>query len=309
MEIRNSFPPFALSCKDIDMEPDAELVFKEGFKEYDSTADNDLVICNPAEKDGYLNRHITNIRIPIMFNYPASPENNTGKAVLICPGGGYHLLAADKEGHDFARYFNHIGVSAFVLYYPMPNMNGIPGEFPYLPLRSAQRAMRLIRSQADLFGIDTDKIGVMGFSAGAHLASSVSTLWKDTDEKNSEFSGVSSKPDFSILIYPVITITSDKKHVGSALNLLGENASIVLQEKFSAELQVNAETPPAFLVQAEDDGVNIENSILYYLALRKAGVQGELHFYPEGGHGYGMIQRGMAIDTWPDRLRDWIKRI
>ena len=146
----------------------------------------------------------------------------------------------------------------------------------------------------------------MGFSAGGHLAASTSTLYNDQQETRKDLAGISARPDFSILIYPVVTFLDSKCHVGSCQNLLGENASEALKRKFSPEVQVTSDTPPTFLVQAADDAVSVENSLLYFSALKAAAVPAEMHIYPEGGHGYGLHQRGMTIDTWPDRLKDWL---
>ncbi len=301
-----NFPPYATSIGTQD--PAEEWLFPEGLSGYDSAIAPGVQVSNPesAEQAGYLDRHLANVRRPSLFAYPASPDKRNGAAVLICPGGGYQILAFDKEGTDLARFFNSFGVSAFVLKYHLSWDGTKRGAFPEAPLRAAQRALRLIRSRAAQYGIRSDKIGIMGFSAGGHLAATASTLYADQQEAGKELSGISARPDFSILIYPVITFLNKTAHVGSCVNLLGEQASEQLKRKFSPEVQVTSETPPAFLVQAADDAVPVENSLLYFAALKAAGVPAEMHIYPEGGHGYGMRQRGMIIDSWPDRLKDWL---
>jgi acetyl esterase/lipase len=300
------FPPYAAVIGTMD--PLEEWLFPDGFPEYDADHDSGVQVSNPevAEQAGYLDRHLANVRRPSLFAYPAASDKRNGAAVLICPGGGYQILAFDKEGTDLARFFNSFGVSAFVLKYRLSWKGEQRGAFPEAPLRDAQLAMRLIRSRAGQYGIRPDKIGIMGFSAGGHLAACASTLFADSQEPDEDLAAVSARPDFSILVYPVVSFLDAASHVGSCQNLLGEHASEPLKRKFSPEVQVTSDTPPAFLVQAADDAVPVENSLLYFAALKAAGVPAEMHIYPEGGHGYGMRQRGMTIDTWPDRLKDWL---
>jgi len=298
--------PFALSLDGIDPVP--EPLFPEGFPGFDPQADNLAVVTNPeiAERDGYLDRHIANVRTPLLYAYPAAAGNNNGAAMLICPGGGYHCLAFDKEGTEFARFFNSIGFSAFVLHYRTFGLKEQWGTSPYGPLREAQRALRIIRARTKQYGICQDKIGIMGFSAGAHLAACAATLFTDQDEARTDLAGLSARPDFCALIYPVVTFLNEKRHYGSAQALLGDGADNALLRKFSPEVNVTAAVPPTFLLQAVDDSVPVENSLLFFKALKAAGVPVEMHLYPKGGHGYGMRQRGLPIDTWPDRLRDWV---
>ncbi|MFA6931519.1 MAG: alpha/beta hydrolase [Lentisphaeria bacterium] len=302
------FPPYAMPIGAVD--PEEEWLFPEGLPDYDPAADNDPRISNPeaAEKGGYLDRHLANVRIPSLFAYPADSATHTGAAVLICPGGGYQILAFDKEGTDLARFLNSLGVTAFVLKYHLTGDETHRGSNPFAPLRDAQRALRLIRSRARQYGLRPDKIGIMGFSAGAHLAACAATLFLDRDESRHELAAISARPDFCALIYPVVTFCMPQMHAGSCHNLLGSQASEELKRQFSPEAQVCAETPPTLLIQAVDDAVLVENSLLYFAALKAAGVATEMHIYPEGGHGYGMRQRGMTIDSWPERLRDWLLR-
>lgn len=302
----SKMPPFALPLGGVDPVP--EPLFPEGFPDYNPQADNCALVTNPetAAQDGYLDRHIANVCIPLLYAYPAAAENNNGAAILICPGGGYHRLAFDKEGTDFARFFNSIGFSAFVLQYRTFELKEQWGTSPYGPLREAQRALRIIRSRTKQYGICQNKIGIVGFSAGAHLAACAATLFADQDEARADLAGFSAKPNFCALIYPVVTFVGEKRHYGSAQALLGEGAEPALLRKFSPEVNVTAAVPPTFLLQAVDDSVPVENSLIFFNALKAAGVPVEMHLYPKGGHGYGMRQRGLPIDTWPDRLRDWV---
>lgn len=247
------------------------------------------------------------VQKPDIAIYLPSKKNATGEAVVICPGGGYHILAYDWEGSDIARWFNSHGIAAFVLKYRLPisNSNVIPHISPLL---DAQRALRLVRYHADEWNIDSQKIGIMGFSAGGHLASTLSTHHDGGDpSKDDPVDRVSCRPDFSILVYPVISFTEEFAHSGSRKALIGENPGKKLVNYFSNELQVNEDTPPAILIHSDDDkGVPVENSIAYYKALRAHNIPSELHIYPYGGHGFSLaIGRG-HLSTWPDRVIEWI---
>ena len=222
---------------------------------------------------------------------------------MICPGGGYGLLAWEKEGTKLAQWLNGLGVTAVVLKYRLPK----DGNKHPAPMLDAQRAMRMVRAHAKDFNLDPTRIGIMGFSAGGHLASTVATHYDSGKETGDAIDKQSCRPDFQILIYPVIS--SDKKiRHGCINNLLGKNADQKLREEFSNELQVTKDSPPAFLVHANDDkGVNPENSVRYYLALRKNKVPAEMHIYEKGGHGFGMGVNGSAVASWPDRCAEWLK--
>jgi len=246
---------------------------------------------------------ISGVTVPTITAYIVPKEKATGAAVMICPGGGYGILAASHEGSDFAKWFNERGISAFVLKYRLPNEKAMTHQHE-VPLMDAMQAMKLIRQSAEKWNIDKNKIGVMGFSAGGHLAATISTHY-NLGEKASE----DSKPNFSILLYPVISFMPNISHGGSRDNLLGAEKSDELIKYYSNELQVSAKTPPAFLVHAEDDGsVPVENSIEYYLALKRLKISAEMHLYPMGGHGYGFRTEGKgSLVNWPAAMEGWLK--
>lgn len=230
------------------------------------------------------------------------PTKPNGTAVIICPGGGYSILAFDKEGTLVAKRFSDLGITAFVLKYRLPS-DAIMEDKTMGPLQDALQAIYLIRKNASVWNIDPAKIGVMGFSAGGHLASSLSVHYNDAKVQNKE--GISLRPDFSILIYPVINFGS-YTHAGSVKNLLGENPTDVQKRYFSGELHVNAQTPPAFLVHANNDGaVPVKNSLAYDEALAKNKVAAEMHIYQGGGHGFGMYNK-TTKDDWFESLKNWM---
>jgi len=235
------------------------------------------------------------------------PEKPNGKAVIICPGGSYAILAFDKEGTRVAEEFNKWGVTAFVLKYRLPD-DTINVDRSLAPLQDAQQAIRIIRNNAKEFGVDRNKIGIMGFSAGGHLASTTATHFNmKADAANDDT--VSVRPDFAILIYPVISFDSTFGHKGSRNNLVGANASKEKIDLYSNELQVTANTPPTFLIHAADDAtVPVENSIRFYQACVKNKVPAEMHVYPKGGHGFGMYNK-TTDDSWVERLRNWLNSI
>jgi len=211
--------------------------------------------------------------------------------IIVCPGGGYKNLAMDHEGEQVARWLNSLGIAAFVLKYRL----GPRYHHPAM-INDAEQAIKIVRGRAAEFGIAPDRIGIWGFSAGGHLAATASTHFT-----------AETRPDFSILTYPVISFAK-YVHQGSLLNLLGENPDPALMASLSNETQVTKDTPPTFLVHANDDtGVPAENSVMYYLALRNAGVPAEMHIYARGGHGFGMGWSDAALSTWPGRLADWLR--
>lgn len=251
---------------------------------------------------------ISKVQIPDISVFLPAKKNQTGEAVVICPGGGYHILAYDWEGEDIAKFWNSKGVTAIVLKYRLPT-SAAQVEPHKSPLMDAQRAIRLVRYHAKDWGIDPDKIGIMGFSAGGHLASSVSTHY-DTGDVNAldPVNKVSCRPDFSILMYPVISFTGDFQHSGSRKALVGDDKE--LMEYFSSELQITNDTPPAILIHASDDkGVPVENSIRYYQGLIKHGVEAEMHIYPHGGHGFSLAIGQGHLAGWPERAYEWVKSL
>ena len=262
---------------------------------------SDVVEKSTTDDKGIL--RISGVTVPTMSVFLPEKSKATGAAVLICPGGGYGILAASHEGSDLARWFNDRGIAGIVLKYRLPNEKAMTRQHE-VPLMDAMQAMKLIRKNAADWAIDKDKIGVMGFSAGGHLASTLSTHYH-RGEKGTDLA----KPDFSILIYPVITFTQLNTHIGSRRNLLGPDSSATLIQYYSNELQVDEKTPPAFLVHSEDDkAVPVENSINYYLALKKYNIPAEVHLYPEGGHGYGLRTDGKgSLAGWPVALDGWLR--
>ena len=253
---------------------------------------------------------VRNVQKPDIAVYLPSRRNSTGEAVVVCPGGGYGVLAYDWEGRDIARWLNSRGIAAFVLKYRLPGSQS--NIVPYKsPLLDAQRAMRMVRYNAEKWGLDSARIGIMGFSAGGHLASTLSTHFDSGDQDSSDpVEQVSCRPDFSVLVYPVISFTEEYQHSGSRINLLGEDADQELVAYFSNELQVTADTPPAILIHSGDDAaVPVENSIAYYKALRANNITAEMHIYPYGGHGFSLAVGKGHLSTWPDRVIEWIRYI
>ncbi|MHC4241678.1 MAG: alpha/beta hydrolase [Planctomycetota bacterium] len=244
---------------------------------------------------------------PTLTIYRPPREKATGAAVVICPGGGYGHLAMDHEGHQIAQWLNSFGVAGFILKY-RHSRSGSGYGHP-APLQDAQRAVRTVRARAKEWNVDPTRIGILGFSAGGHLASSAGTHFQNrySDAKDS-IDKVSCRPDFMVLIYPVISFTEWCTHKGSRKNLLGDNPARELVENLSNERQITAQTPPTFLVHGNNDkGVPPENSILFYLALRKAKVPAEMHIYENGKHGFGLGQQGSAVSSWPLRYTEWMR--
>jgi acetyl esterase/lipase len=241
---------------------------------------------------------------PTLAAYPVPQGRGVGTAVIVCPGGGYVNLSMDKEGDQFARWLNSLGVTAFVLKYRLGPKYRHPIE-----LGDAQRAIRTVRAKAAEYRVQPDRIGIMGFSAGGHLASSTGTHFDAGNSGAADaIDRVSSRPDFMVLGYPVISFTTSYVHKGSMRALLGDNPDPKLVELMSNELQVTPQTPPTFLFHTNaDTGVPPENSVLFYMALRKAGVPAEMHIYERGPHGVGLAQTDEALATWPARLADWLR--
>jgi acetyl esterase/lipase len=251
---------------------------------------------------------ISKVQSPDIAVFFPAKRNATGQAVVICPGGGYAVLAYDWEGTDIAKRLNSKGITAIVLKYRLPSPKS--SITPHLtPLMDAKRAMRIVRANADKWGIKKNNIGIMGFSAGGHLASTLATHFDDGD-KNSKDSieQQSSRPDFAVLIYPVITMNPRFTHMGSHNNLIGEHADSTLTKLYSNELQVTKQTPPTFLLHATDDGgVPVENSLRFYEACKTNDVPVEMHIFPKGGHGFGLALGQGSLETWPDLLVAWMR--
>lgn len=241
---------------------------------------------------------------PSLEYFPPWGNNSSRTCVIVAPGGGYVFLASNHEGRQVANWFNALGICAFVLTYRLGPRYHYPIE-----LEDAQRAIRLVRSRAAEFHVDTDRIGMMGFSAGGHLTSTAGTHF-DAGNPNAEdpIDRVSSRPDFLILAYPVISMKPPYAHMGSVHALLGEQPDQKLQELLSNELQVTRRTPPTFLfATSDDDTVPVENSVMFYMALRKAGVPAELHVFEHGPHGVGLDLGDPVLGEWPKLLEDWMQ--
>ena len=251
---------------------------------------------------------VRNVQDPTITVYLPAKEKATGAAVVICPGGGYWLLAIQHEGHDIARWFNEIGVAGIVLKNRLPSSDNVHHKSE-VAMVDAQQAVRMVRHHAGEWGIETDKIGIMGFSAGGHLASTVGThydygLSRTDDPVLKE----SCRPDFMILMYPVIDMSGDIKHSGSAKNLIGEHPTESQMNRFSNQKQVTSDTPPTILIHSTDDkGVPVANSIVFYEALVAHGVPAELHVFNSGGHGYGLGRKdGTSHNQWPKNVEAFL---
>jgi acetyl esterase/lipase len=251
---------------------------------------------------------ISNVQVPGIAVYLPTKRFATGQAVIICPGGGYWALAYDLEGTDIAKYLNSIGVAAVVLKYRLPTYGNCI-EPHKAPLMDAQRAMRLVRFKASQWNIDTHKIGIMGFSAGGHLASTLGTHFDYGNPSSADsVEKISCRPDFMILMYPVISFTDSSMHKGSSEALLGKDPDKDLLKYYSNELQVTKDTPPAFFVHADNDkGVPVENTLLMYKALRAKNISAELHILSEGDHGFGLGTGNDHIASWTNSLKLWLK--
>jgi acetyl esterase/lipase len=240
---------------------------------------------------------------PTLTIYRAS-RGAVGTGIVVAPGGGYGALAMDHEGRQVAALFNAMGVSAFVLKYRLGPRYRHP-----VPLGDAQRAIRLVRARAADFGVTADRIGMMGFSAGGHLTATAGTKFDAGKADASDpIDRVSSRPDFLILGYPVISFDAAITHAGSLRNLLGDKPDAQLVESLSADLQVTGDTPPAFLFHTTADaGVPVENSVRFYLAMRKAKVPAEMHVFENGPHGVGLALGDPALSAWPTLLANWLR--
>ncbi|HEY1950265.1 MAG TPA: alpha/beta hydrolase [Bryobacteraceae bacterium] len=242
--------------------------------EHDTTiAKDNLVAGKPLIRLG-------NVTKPSLTFYPASKQNNTGAAVLVFPGGGYSILALDLEGTEICSWLNSIGINAVLVKYRVPQPSGSVRHAA--PLQDAERAIGMVRQHAAAWHLDSKRIGVLGFSAGGHLAALLSNQ-------------PDSRPDFAVLIYPAYLAYS------------GHRAADEEGKTLAPEFHVTAQTPPTFIVQTEDDPVHVENSLVYYRALKEAKVPAELHVFSTGGHGYGMRPTAKAVTTWPKLAEVWLK--
>lgn len=252
---------------------------------------------------------ISIVQQPSIEVYLPSKSNATGRAMLIFPGGGYRILAYDWEGTDIAKFLNGKGIAGIVVKYRLPSDSSQRNKH-YVPLIDAQRAIRLVRSRAKEFNINPDEIGIIGFSAGGHLASTLGTHFNENVyEPIDAVDTQSARPDFMVLGYPVITF-GENTHSGSRVFLLGDNPKPELMEHFSNEKHVTENTPPTFLFHATDDGaVPVENSLIFYKALKDKGVSATMHIYPEGGHGFSLALKDKHLRGWTERMLEWMESL
>lgn len=247
---------------------------------------------------------ISGVEVPQYFLYQPETGKSNGAAVVIFPGGGYSILAAGHEGKEYADWLTQRGFTAIVVKYRVGE--GLGYQYP-VPFLDARRAIRTVRAKATEWGVQPDRIGVMGSSAGGHLASLCTTRFKDTfgGETSDDIDKFSARPDFTILCYPVITMEAELTHEGSRINLCGINPSPEILSKLSTEKAVSPETPPVFLVHTSDDPVDCRNSLLFAGACRAQKVPVTLHIFEKGGHGYGLKGKG-ATAGWPNLLEAWL---
>jgi acetyl esterase/lipase len=249
--------------------------------EYDTTTDKDHMV------EGRRVMRITNVSVPTLTVYPAAKAGAAGPAILVFPGGGYRILAWDLEGTEVCEWLNSAGVTCVLVKYRVPAREGQPNYVA--PLQDAQRALGMVRARAKEWGIDPQRIGVLGFSAGAHLSATLGANFeKRTYDRVDEADDASCRPDFALLIYP---------------------GGVVRDGKLGPEAQPIAGTPPTLLVQTEDDPVHVENSLAYYAAAKEAKVPVQMHLYPAGGHGYGLRPSALMVTTWPARAVDWLRSL
>lgn len=243
---------------------------------------------------------IRKVRIPTLEVYLPDKEKSTGTAVIICPGGSYKVIVFQGEGVSTAKEFVKKGVAAFVLKYRLPEDSMLVDK-KIGPLQDALQAIKIVRENATRWGVDVNKVGVMGFSAGGHLASTAATMYKESLLENKI--GTSLRPDFQILVYPVISMQDSLTHLDSRTNLLGKQPDKEVTDRFSSELRVGEGTPPAYITHAADDKlVDVDNSIIYFQKLRHHKVPVELHVYPSGGHGFVFKHPG-----WMEPMFEWMK--
>lgn len=253
---------------------------------------------------------IKNVQVPSLTVYTPSKKLSSGKGVIICPGGGYAGLSFDWEGTDIAKWLNTKGITAFVLKYRLPTSSSIESEAT--ALQDIKRAIRFVRFNSQKWGINNNQIGVIGFSAGGHLASTLGTHFDNNIkyEKEDSIDRLNARPYFMALIYPVITMKMPYTHLGSRTKLLGRNPLTKDINYYSNELHVKQNTPPTFIVHSGDDNkVSVENSLLFYRALKKSGIEVEMHIYPKGGHGYALANGIRGLGSWPDLFNEWLNNL
>ena len=269
--------PVPLWPRSVPGEPNNALVERDNTKPTDNMVAGKPVI------------RLTDVSIPTITVYPPKGRN-TGAAMIVCPGGGYSILAIDLEGTEICDWLNSLGMTAVLLKYRVPARQGLPRY--QAPAQDAQRALGLVRYNARKWNIDPQKIGIMGFSAGAHLSATVSTNYKERMyERVDEADAVSCRPDFVMLVYPAYLTVKEQG------------------DRIAPELHVDSTTAPTLLVQTEDDPVRVESSLYYYLALKKEKVPAEMHLYAKGGHGYGLRSKGTGINSWPAAAQGWLQTI
>lgn len=255
--------------------------------------------------DSLFNERIWRVGTPGIYAFLVPQGENKGTSVIICPGGGYERLSHIYNGFQFAKWFNAHGINAFVLLYRLPHQLDLQNR-ETAPLTDAQRAIRIVRANALKWNLDKNKIGVMGISAGGHVATTLGTHLEDVSSIRDSLDTVSYRPNFMILLSPVVTM-GKYAHPGSKRNFLGPDTSALMINRYSNELQVNANTPPTFMVHAQNDStVNVRNSLLFYNALIEKGVQASIHIFPQGGHGIALTDNPGSTDLWLDLLYLWL---
>jgi len=253
-----------------------------------------------VKPDEIANNRIVVVHTPTLTVYV--PDRPNGTAVVFCPGGGYHHLTIGENGGPETQWFNSIGVTVFMLKYRVQTLHPAP-------LQDGLRALRIVRARASEFGVKSDRIGIFGASAGGHLAACSATMWDDpVGQCGDKIDGVSARPDFVILVYPVITMDQNLTHKGSRKYLLGPNPSLELVNRLSLEKQVRTDMPPVFLVATmADTSVPVENTLMFYQALRAAKVPAEMHVYARGSHGNSLDPQYGPTARWPQRAEEWMR--
>ena len=258
--------------------------------------------------DSITSEYAYRVTNPGIYAFFPSKKENKGAAVVICPGGGYTRLAFNISGFQLAKWFNTIGISAFVLNYRLPTLSDLK-QREIGPLQDAPRAIRYVRANAATWGINPDKIGIQGSSAGGHLAASAATIFEDVSAIGDSLDKNDYKPNFTILISPVIDLGANA-HVASRSNLLGENSSQALRDKYSLQYRVTTNTPPSFLVHAfNDKSVSIKNSMLFYAALLEKNVPSSFHAFPQGGHAIALRNNLGSTEEWTNLCELWLKEM